>query len=75
MRNVLRKTRLFLVPVYLLVTMVSCYKDEPDCFDRKLYNKHKNDYCTLDCYSALGCDGTIYCNECEANSKGIRIVD
>ena len=56
------------------IMLTACSKPH-DCYDHKLYKKHKNDFCTADCPGVLGCDGEMYCNECEANRHGIRIVD
>lgn len=60
-------------------SFASCTKDvgcgpvHDNCYDEKLFQTHKNDYCTTDCNGVTGCDGKIYCNECEANRKGISI--
>ena len=50
----------------------SCRK-ETGCYDEVLYQKHKNDFCTMDCPGIVGCDGKTYCNECIARTKGIRV--
>jgi hypothetical protein len=52
--------------------MLSC-KNETECFDKELYEKHKNDICTMDCPGVVGCDDKTYCNECIARTKGIRV--
>jgi hypothetical protein len=67
----LPKFILLIVSIAFLTT-TSC-KKQSDCYDRKLYEQHRNDICTMDCPSVIGCDGKTYCNECEANKKGIRV--
>lgn len=54
------------------VIMLSC-KNETECFDKELYEKHKNDICPMDCPGVVGCDDKTYCNECIARTKGIRV--
>lgn len=66
------KIFLKLIPIFLLI--ISCNKNKPDCFDRKMYKSH-NGICLMDCPGVLGCDGEIYCNECVANSQGITVVE
>lgn len=58
----------------LLLIMFSCNKGEDKCYDRKLDKSHSG-ICTADCPGVIGCDGNLYCNECVANSQGIKIVD
>ena len=53
--------------------LTTCNKDRHDCFDRQLYQQHKNDACTADCPGVTGCDDKFYCNECDANRQGIRV--
>ncbi len=55
---------------YLVLCFSSCKKD---CFDQDLYDQYKDAFCTEDCPGVTGCDGKIYCNECEANRQGIRV--
>ena len=55
-----------------LFILSSC-KKERSCYDEQLYQQYKNKGCTTDCPGVKGCDGKTYCNECEANSRGIRI--
>lgn len=45
------------------------------CYDEELYNKFKDKPCPTDCPGMMGCDGHVYCNECEANRHGIIIED
>lgn len=70
----MKKSALFLVLTFtiLLVFLSSCRK-ENRCYDEALYQKHKNDICTMDCPGVIGCDGKTYCNECIARTKGIRV--
>lgn len=63
---------ILLIASIAFLTTTSCKKDN-DCYDGKLYEQHKNDICTMDCPSVIGCDEKTYCNECEANKKGIRV--
>jgi hypothetical protein len=68
------KTTLMTVFLFSLLTalITSCNK-EKGCYDEELYQKHKNDFCTMDCPGVVGCDGKTYCNECIARTKGIRV--
>jgi len=43
------------------------------CFDEELYNKSKDKDCPTDGPGMMGCDGHVYCNECEAHRNGIHI--
>lgn len=66
----------FILTIFLssiLMTISCSNKDRHGCFDPKLYKMHKDDFCTADCPGVTGCDGNFYCNECEANRKGISI--
>lgn len=56
-------------------SLASCDKEEitADCYDKDLYESRKNSVCTMDCPGVTGCDGKFYCNECVAESKGIRV--
>ncbi len=56
-----------------LLFFQSCKKDK-NCYDENLYNQFKNTACIFDCIGVKGCDGKTYCNECVANSAGIRII-
>lgn len=58
---------------FLLLATLSCNKDKDSCYDARLYRQHKDDICTMDCPGVTGCDGKIYCNECEALRQGIRV--
>jgi len=71
------KTKIFrsiyvICAMMMLFLLTTCRKDS-ECFDKELYEQHKDDFCTADCPGVTGCDGKFYCNECEANKKGIRI--
>lgn len=66
------KLLFFLIFIGFLAIGLSCSK-ENDCFDKDLYENHKNDVCPNNCPGVTGCDGATYCNECEANKNGIRI--
>jgi len=52
------------------LTFASCKKD---CYDRELEEQYYVIDCTADCPGVTGCDGKTYCNECIANSHGIRV--
>ena len=68
------KTTLITAFLFAILTALatSCNKDK-SCYDEALYQKHKNDICTMDCPGVVGCDGKTYCNECIARTKGISI--
>ena len=77
--EVMNKIRVhfFFAVIGLIVAGACCKKDpksQPSCYDAELYEKYKNAMCTADCPGVKGCDGKQYCNECEANSRGIRVV-
>jgi hypothetical protein len=59
---------LFLNLIFLL--LISCNKD---CYNPSLENEYKDKVCTKDCPGVTGCDGKTYCNECEANKKGVAV--
>lgn len=71
-RNTWKMSGLFLL---LLLATSACRKDHPtcNCYDEELFQQRKDSYCTTDCPGVTGCDGKFYCNECEANRKGIRV--
>lgn len=50
-----------------------CCKKESSCYDEQLFQNSKNKACTADCPGVTGCDEKTYCNECEANKRGIRV--
>lgn len=54
------------------VSFTSCKKD---CYDKELEEQFYTIDCTADCPGVTGCDGKTYCNECIANSQGIRVED
>jgi hypothetical protein len=56
----------------LAMTIGSCNKEE-DCYNENL---QVDGYCTGLCWNGgvCGCDGRTYCNECIANSQGIRVI-
>ncbi|MBI1288038.1 MAG: hypothetical protein GC178_10740 [Flavobacteriales bacterium] len=53
-----------------MATLSSCKKD---CYDKALEEQFYTIDCTADCPGVVGCDGKTYCNECIANSHGIRV--
>ena len=72
----LMKNNLLIIILLLGIALCqSCKTASITCFDEKLFNKHKNDACPEHCPGVKGCDGKTYCNECIANSKGIKAMD
>ena len=64
---------LIILPAFAIASILhSCNKDN-DCYDPVMEQEHSG-ICTSDCPGVCGCDGNFYCNECVANSKGIRVV-
>lgn len=59
--------------VLMLMALASCERTAFECYDKQLYELHKNDFCTADCPGVMGCDNKQYCNECEANKQGVSI--
>lgn len=53
--------------------LFSCNKEDEHhpCWDKDLVHQG---VCTQDCPGVCGCDGNEYCNECEANRRGISVV-
>ncbi|MBU6205839.1 MAG: hypothetical protein ACK5AS_08900 [Bacteroidota bacterium] len=67
------KKHLTLFIIIILAGLFTACKKNSSCYDEVLYQKHKNDICTMDCPGVVGCDGKTYCNECIARTKGIRL--
>lgn len=67
------KTLLFYSLVVMGVLISACHKGEHACYSRQLEKEYKDKFCTADCPGVVGCDGKSYCNECEANRKGIKL--
>lgn len=55
-------------------SITSCNKED-SCYDEELFQQYTVIDCTTDCPGVTGCDGKTYCNECMANSQGIRVED
>ena len=54
----------------LSLLLASCDKD---CYNPSLEAEFKDKMCTMDCPKVIGCDGKEYCNECEANKRGVAV--
>lgn len=54
------------------LTLGACSKNT-SCYSEELFQEYKDKFCTADCPGVIGCDGKKYCNECEANRRGIRV--
>ena len=72
--RIMKKTTLIFASTFTVLSavLISCSKDT-GCYDEALYQKYKNDFCTMDCLGVVGCDDKTYCNECIARTKGIRV--
>ena len=57
----------------LVFASMSCDVSD-QCYNRYLEKNHSG-ICQDDCPGVCGCDGQVYCNECYANQKGIKVVD
>ena len=74
----IRSCSFYIISVLFLI-LFSCEKDKvenegkQDCFNKQLYEQHKNDFCPANCTGVTGCDGKIYCNACEASRQGITV--
>lgn len=73
LKNLRLNSLLKLIFFMAVISTSACVKENGSCFDEQLYQRHKNDKCPTDCPGVVGCDGEAYCNECEANSHGIRV--
>ena len=58
--------------IFTLLLLLACNKST-NCYDREMEENHSG-ICTQDCPEVCGCDDKTYCNECIANSKGIKIL-
>lgn len=65
--------KLLFKTIVIFIFLQSCHKDKPKCYSRSLEKKSKNNACQADCFGVIGCDGNFYCNECDANRKGIKV--
>lgn len=61
----------YAILIFAFLPFISCERNRYDCFDENITH---NNPCTTDCPGVCGCDGQIYCNECEANRNGITVV-
>ena len=70
----MQKIQLHFAVLLFTIIAFSCSDNESEaCFDKQLHEEHKDDICMQDCPGVRGCDGKTYCNECIANSQGIRV--
>lgn len=53
-----------------LLSISGCDKG---CYNPSLEAEFKDKLCTADCPKVIGCDGKEYCNECEANKRGVAV--
>ena len=68
-------TWLFVFGLLLLASAACDERDSPNCFDEELYLQHYQDTCNGTCPGICGCDNETYCNECEANKRGIEMKE
>ena len=64
------KSVFILLSILMSLTFLSCERNKDGCFNEALVHSNA---CTTDCPGVCGCDGQIYCNECEANRNGIEV--
>jgi hypothetical protein len=62
--------KIVLALAFVLISLIACnkYGEDHPCYDETLVHQNA---CTTDCEGFEGCDGIIYCNECEAAKQGI----
>ncbi len=67
---------LFTLAVFGMCTFSACTKEDGDgyCISDVTKARHQNDVCPTDCPGVKGCNGTRYCNLCEANKAGVNFV-
>jgi hypothetical protein len=70
MKTWLLNRTIILVFFSLSLFIKSCDKD---CYNPSLEAEFKDKMCTMDCPKVIGCDGKEYCNECEANKRGVAV--
>jgi hypothetical protein len=72
--NVKRTMKIASTFLVIALSLISCKKEkEAECYDAALKQHFQKISCTQDCPGVMGCDGNQYCNECIANSNGIRV--
>jgi hypothetical protein len=72
MKKIILTTSLISLSVFSFCSINACKKSS-NCYDAALEAEFKDKGCLLDCPGVTGCDGKTYCNECLANSAGIRV--
>lgn len=65
----------FILLAFAACLLTSCGKKtkSASCYDEDLKQSFAAKSCIQDCPGVVGCDGKNYCNECIANSEGIRV--
>jgi hypothetical protein len=58
--------------VFFIAFLTNCKLDHEVCYDEEMEESHSG-ICPRDCPQVCGCDGKTYCNECNANSKGVTV--
>ncbi len=68
------RRKIYFVLVLSGMAMLGSCNKERSCYSEQLFQDSKDNVCATDCPGVTGCDGKTYCNECEANKKGIDAI-
>lgn len=63
---------IFILAFLIMLFFVGCKSDNEICYDQEMEENHSG-ICPRNCPKVCGCDGITYCNECNANSKGVTV--